>query len=83
MADYRILVAVDGADVTSVVDAVLTRDGRFEILHARNGEDELAVARASHPHVMVLDIMMQRAHGLKVCKALKEDSKTQDIRIIM
>ena len=83
MADYRILVAVDGADVTSVVDAVLTRDGRFEILHARNGEDALAIARASHPHVMVLDIMMPRVHGLEVCKALKEDPKTQDIRIIM
>jgi DNA-binding response OmpR family regulator len=83
MPDYRILVADDSADVTSVVDAVLTRDGRFEILHARNGEDALTVARASHPHVMVLDIMMPRVHGLKVCKTLKDDPKTEDIRIIM
>jgi CheY-like chemotaxis protein len=83
MPDYRILVADDSADVTSVVDAVLTRDGRFEIWHARNGEDALAVARSSLPHVMVLDIMMPRVHGLKVCKALNEDPKTQDIRIIM
>ena len=53
MLDYRILVADDSADVTSVVDAVLMRDGRFEILHARNGEDVLTVAREYHPHVMV------------------------------
>ena len=83
MADYRILVADDSADVTSVIDAVLRRDGRFEILHARNGEDALAVAREYLPNVMVLDIMMPRVHGLKVCKMLKEDTKTQNIRIIM
>jgi DNA-binding response OmpR family regulator len=83
MAQWRILVADDSADVTSVVDAVLTRDGRFEVHHARNGEDAITVARAVLPDVMVLDIMMPRVHGLKVCKTLKEDPKTQNIRIIM
>jgi DNA-binding response OmpR family regulator len=83
MAQWRILVADDSADVTSVVDAVLKRDGRFDVYHARNGEDAITVAREAMPHVMVLDIMMPRVHGLKVCKTLKEDSKTQNIRIIM
>jgi CheY-like chemotaxis protein len=83
MAQWRILVADDSADVMSVVDAVLQRDGRFEVYHARNGEDAINVARQVVPDVMVLDIMMPRVHGLKVCKTLKEDPKTQDIRIIM
>jgi DNA-binding response OmpR family regulator len=83
MAQWRILVADDSADVTSVVDAVLKRDGRFEVHYARNGEDALTMAREVMPHVMVLDIMMPRVHGLKVCKTLKEDAKTQNIRIIM
>ncbi len=83
MAQWRILVADDSADVTSVVDAVLKRDGRFDIYHARNGEDAINIAREVLPDVMVLDIMMPRVHGLKVCKTLKEDAKTQNIRIIM
>ncbi|MDA0798625.1 MAG: response regulator [Chloroflexi bacterium] len=83
MAQWRILVADDSADVTSVVDVVLKRDGRFDIYHARNGEDAINIAREVLPDVMVLDIMMPRVHGLKVCKTLKEDAKTQNIRIIM
>jgi DNA-binding response OmpR family regulator len=83
MAQWRILVADDSADVTSVVDAVLQRDGRFDIYHARNGEDAINIAREVLPDVMVLDIMMPRVHGLKVCKTLKEDLKTQNTRIIM
>lgn len=83
MAQWRILVADDSADVTSVVDAVLKRDGRFDVHFARNGEDAINMARELMPQVMVLDIMMPRVHGLKVCKTLKEDAKTQNIRIIM
>ena len=83
MAQWRILVADDSADVTSVVDAVLRRDGRFEIYHARNGEDALALARLYVPHVIILDIMMPRVHGLKVCKTIKADKGTASVKVIM
>jgi hypothetical protein len=36
---WRILVADGSQDASTVVDAVLRRNGRFEIYHARNGED--------------------------------------------
>jgi DNA-binding response OmpR family regulator len=80
---WRILVADDSQDVSTVVDAVLRRDGRFEIYHARNGEEALALARSYLPHIIILDIMMPRVHGLKVCKTLKSEADTSSIRIIM
>jgi len=79
----KILIADDSPEITSVVDAILRKEGRFETYYAANGEDALSMARKVLPDVMLLDIMMPRVHGLKVCKTLKEDPSTQDIRIIM
>jgi CheY-like chemotaxis protein len=83
MALAKVLVADDSPEITSVIDAVLRKEGRFELYYAANGEDALSMARRHLPDVMLLDIMMPRVHGLKVCKTLKEDPTTQDIRIIM
>ena len=83
MPQWRILVADDSEDVSAVVDAVLRRDGRFEIYHARNGEDALALTRLYVPNVVILDIMMPRVHGLKVCKTLKSEGPTAGVKIVM
>ena len=83
MSHARILVADDSPEVVSVIDAILRKEGRFDVHYAANGEDAITMARQLLPQVMVLDIMMPRIHGLKVCKTLKEDPATQEIRIIM
>lgn len=83
MAFAKVLVADDSPEITSVIDAILRKEGRFELLYAANGEDAISMARRYLPDVMILDIMMPRVHGLKVCKTLKEEPATQDIRIIM
>ena len=83
MATAKVLVADDSPEITSVIDAVLRKEGRFDLSFAANGEDAISLARRNLPDVMLLDIMMPRIHGLKVCKTLKEDPLTQDIRIIM
>lgn len=83
MATVKVLVADDSPEITSVIDAILRKDGRFELSFAANGEDAINLARRNLPDVMLLDIMMPRIHGLKVCKALKEDPLTQEIRIVM
>lgn len=83
MAPIKVLVADDSPEIASVIDAILRKEGRFELFFAANGEDALALARRHLPDVIVLDIMMPRIHGLKVCKTLKEEPATQGIRIIM
>ena len=83
MATAKILVADDSPEITTVIDAILRKEGRFELSFAANGEDAISMARRNQPDVMLLDIMMPRIHGLKVCKTLKDDPATQEIRIIM
>ncbi len=47
------------------------------ILEAADGEAALALARAEHPDVVVLDLGMPKRNGLEVCRQLKVDPATQ------
>ena len=65
------------------LEAALQRNGRFEVSKAMNREDALSLYRQINPDVAILDIMMPRVHGLKVCQMLKKDPQTSWIQVIM
>ncbi len=55
----------------------------YEVLTAGDGEEGLEMARAEHPDIVLLDIMMPKMNGLEVCAALKADAATKKIPIIL
>ncbi|NVM21355.1 MAG: response regulator [Desulfobacterales bacterium] len=55
----------------------------LDIIHAYDGEETLKLAEEQMPDLIVLDVMMPLMDGRDVCKKLKNDPKTRDIRIIM
>lgn len=77
-----ILVADDEEDVLNLVAANLKSAG-FTVLTAEDGAGALEKARAKLPGLIVLDLMLPRMSGLEVCKALKGDSLTAQIPVIM
>ena len=50
---------------------------------ARDGEEALAVAHATHPDLILLDIMMPKVDGIAVCRRLKSDPAFPFTPIIM
>src|SRR5678815_5334434 len=78
----RILVAEDEADVLELIATNLKTAG-FTVLKAEDGESALQQARAALPALVLLDLMLPELSGLDVCKALKSDSATKTIPIIM
>lgn len=78
----KLLIADDEPAVRALVHATLEGDD-YVILEAGDGEEALAVARAEHPALVLLDIMMPRLDGLEVCRRLKADPGTRDIVIVM
>jgi class 3 adenylate cyclase/CheY-like chemotaxis protein len=56
-------------------DILVTRLGMhdYELIQAANGEEALASARANHPDLILLDIMMPKIDGVEVCRQLKND----------
>ncbi|MEM9693773.1 MAG: response regulator, partial [Myxococcota bacterium] len=78
----RVLVIDDDPTMHALITRTLKPAG-FEVDIARGGEVGLARARESLPDLIVLDIVMPGLDGWSVLTALKEDSTTHDIPVVM
>ena len=78
----RILVADDNPTNRDILQARLEANG-YEVLHAGDGEEALAVARAQRPDLILLDIMMPKLDGIEVCKRVKADAALPFTPIIL
>jgi two-component system alkaline phosphatase synthesis response regulator PhoP len=77
-----ILIVEDEKDIIKMLEYNLNKEG-FKTLSSRNGEEALDSAKANHPDLIILDLMLPGMDGLEVCKSLKSDVKTASIPIIM
>src|SRR5215210_3559139 len=78
----KVLIADDQPNMRQLVRMTL-ESGHFEILEARDGDAALQVARAERPDLLFLDWTMPGMAGVDVCRALRDDPDTADIRIVM
>jgi len=79
VAGKRVLVVDDDARTVDLVKLYLSRDG-YQVLTEGDGLEALRTARAAHPDLIVLDLMLPGMDGLEVCRALRAES---DVPIIM
>jgi len=68
--------------IVHILDFSLGMEG-YEVLTALDGEQAVEKARAEHPDLIVLDIMMPKLDGYETCKMLKADPATKDIPVIL
>ena len=78
----RILVVDDEAAIREYETSLLSELGH-EVLAAADGAEALRLARERRPHLVLLDIMMPELSGIEVCRQLRADPRTRDVRIIM
>jgi DNA-binding response OmpR family regulator len=78
----RILIVDDEADLRTVLRFGLEADG-FEVFEAGDGEEGLRCAREIQPDLMVLDLMLPKMDGYKVCRALKFDQRFRAMPIVI
>jgi len=69
----RILVADDNETNRDILATRLEANG-YEVLHAGDGEQALAVTREHRPDLILLDIMMPKLDGIEVCRRIKGDA---------
>ena len=79
----KILLVDDEEAVLALVSATLDGDDRYSLLLARNGDEAVMIASRESPDLLFLDIMMPDMDGYEVCRSLRKDPSTADIRIIM
>ena len=82
MAKKRILLVEDEKDMIYAVTMQLEANG-YEVIVACDGQVALQKARREKPDLIILDIMLPKLDGFKVCRMLKFDEKYKDIPVIM
>lgn len=78
----KVLIVDDEQDIVESLQFVLEASG-FECHCAYNGEDGLNLAREILPDLIILDVMMPKINGYKICRLLKYDTKYKNIPILM
>ena len=78
----RILVVDDEAHILQVLSIKL-RNAGYDVLTAKDGEEGYEVACREQPHLIITDFQMPYMTGLELCRALKDNSATANLPVIM
>lgn len=73
----------DNTDARRLIRRILQSQGSFKLFEATNGQEAIDVARREIPDLMILDLMMPEVDGFAVLDALKADSTTAHIPVIV
>jgi two-component system alkaline phosphatase synthesis response regulator PhoP len=82
MSPKKILVIDDEIDLVETIRFPLETEG-FHVLVSYNGEDGLNQARKENPDLILLDLMLPKLDGYKICRLLKFDERYKHIPIFM
>ena len=82
MDKKRILIVDDEEDIVNVLRFRLEANN-YAVLSASEGQEGLNKARAEKPDLIILDLMLPKLDGYKVCRMLKFDETYKHIPIIL
>ncbi len=82
MNSKKVLIVDDEVDLVETVRFPLEMEG-YHVLVSYNGEDALNQARKENPDLILLDLMLPKLDGYKVCRLLKFDNRYKHIPILM
>ena len=82
MSQKKILVVDDEIDLVETLRFPLEMEG-YNVQVSYNGEDALNQARTEKPDLILLDLMLPKLDGYKVCRLLKFDERYKHIPILM
>jgi len=77
-----VLVVDDEESLRLLVQITLAR-GPYRTVLAKDGEEGLRLAREERPDLVMLDVGLPGISGLDVCRQLRADPATRDVRIVM
>ncbi len=80
-AEARVLVADDNADMRDYLARLLS--SRWVVETAVDGQAALELAQANPPDLVLSDVMMPRLDGVELLRALRADSKTSHIPVVL
>ena len=83
MTDKKKILIVDDEDDLRNMLKFRLEAMDYDVSEAVNGQEGLDRARSDRPDLIILDLMLPKIDGFKVCRMLKFDEKYKHIPIIM
>jgi len=80
--NHKVLVVDDDADLLRS-SAWMLKSGGYEVLEASTGGQGLQLARAEHPDLILLDVVLPDLGGREVCRRIKADPELADSHVIL
>lgn len=80
MAD--VLVVDDEPSIRETLSFILEMEG-FTVDVAADGEEALVKVQQTTPRVVLLDVMMPKKDGYRVCEEIKKDHKTAATKVVI
>ena len=77
-----ILLVDDEPDLVQMVSFRLTASG-YEVITAFDGQQALDQVKKGKPDLIILDLMLPKLDGYKVCRLLKFDERTKSIPVLI
>ena len=82
MTKKRVLIIDDEVSFTRLLALNLERSGHYEVRAESEGKQGLAAARAFHPDVILLDVILPDIPGGEVAAQFQADGQLRDIPVI-
>jgi DNA-binding response OmpR family regulator len=78
-----ILIIEDERDMVDVLKLRLEKTGKYKVISASDGQEGLSLAQRQNPDLIILDLMLPKLDGYKVCRMLKFSDRYRHIPIIV
>ncbi len=78
----KLLIVDDEKDLVETLTFRLEANG-YEVIKAYDGQEGLDKAKKEKPDLIILDLMLPKMDGYKVCGLLKADSRYNKIPIVL
>ena len=78
----KVLVVEDSPTQREIIIELLKKGG-LTVAVANDGVEAMAQIQLSCPDIVVMDVVMPKMNGYELCRRLKTDPKTKNIRVIM
>ena len=77
-----VLIVDDERNIMISLRHLMSKAG-YEVLHAGDGEEALAIAESAAPDLILLDVMIPKRDGYDVCQSIRAMPDLKKTRIIM
>ncbi len=82
--ERKTILVVDDSKVALMTESmILRREGKFDLIEAKNGQEAVDAAVANQPDLILMDVNMPVMDGFEACRELRGKPETKAIPIIL